>query len=67
MNVLTKANLDTSPNSTASLPKPTNSTNHYIPPEAYHLEASKFSFYVRNNAGVSHLTNQNQGNFFAQI
>ena len=35
--------------------------------EAYHLEASKFSLYVQNNAGVSHLTNQNHGNFFAQI
>ena len=36
-------------------------------PEAYHLEASKFCLYVRNHAGVYFLTNQKQGNFFAQI
>ena len=43
MNVLTKANLDTSLNRTASLPKPANSTNHYIPPQAYHLEAVSYT------------------------
>ena len=35
--------------------------------EAYHLEASKFCLYVRNHAGAYFLTNQKQGNFFAQI
>ena len=35
--------------------------------EAYHLEASKFSLYVGNNAGVFHPTNQSHGIFFAQI
>ena len=35
--------------------------------EAYHLEASNFSLYVGNNAGVFHLTNQKCGNVFAQI
>ena len=35
--------------------------------EAYHLEASKFSLYVGNNAGVFHATNQSHGIFFAQI
>ena len=29
--------------------------------EAYHLEASKFSLYVGNNAGVFHPTNQSHG------
>ena len=38
-----------------------------FPTEAYHLEASKFCLYVRNHAGVYFLTNQKQGNFFAQI
>ena len=40
---------------------------YYIKPEAYHLEASKFSLYVGNNAGVFHPTNQSHGIFFAQI
>ena len=31
--------------------------------EAYHLEASKFFFYVGDNAGVFQPTNQNQGIF----
>ena len=35
--------------------------------EAYHLEASNFSLYVWNNAGVFQPTNQNHGIFFAQI
>ena len=34
--------------------------------EGYHLEASKFSLYVRNNAGVFDPTNQSHGIFFAQ-
>ena len=38
-----------------------------VSPEAYHLEASKFSLCVRNNAGVFHPTNQSHGIFFAQI
>ena len=33
----------------------------------YHPEASKFSLYVRNNAGVFHPANQSHGIFFAQI
>ena len=40
---------------------------HNVPPEVYHLEASKFSLYVGNNAGVFHPTNQSHGIFFAQI
>ena len=39
----------------------------YVKTEAYHLEASKFSLYVGNNAGVFHPTNQSHGIFFAQI
>ena len=39
----------------------------YIITEAYHLEASKFSLYVQNNAGGFHPTNQSHGIFFAQI
>ena len=35
--------------------------------EAYHLEVSKFSLYVGNNAGGFQPTNQNQGIFFSQI
>ena len=33
--------------------------------EAYHLEASNFSLFVRNNAGVFQPTNQNHGIFFS--
>ena len=40
---------------------------HKVCTEAYHLEASKFSLYVRNDAGVFHPTNQSHGIFFAQI
>ena len=44
-----------------------NSMFHIARTEAYHLEASKFSLYVGNNAGVFHPTNQSHEIFFAQI
>ena len=40
---------------------------HLMISEAYHLEASKFSLYVGNNAGVFQMTNEKRGSVFAQI
>ena len=37
---------------------------YLIVSEAYHLEASNFSLYVGNNAGVFQPTNQNHRIFF---